>query len=217
MKEFEIDPTIGYTNLSSILQEQYKILNEEKAYTISKLHRFVIKLYDSNHWFINMLGQYPECLKVPTHDILAFSLLDKSFAKGEIYVSVFKLNNWAFRDYDYENNINNLIESIGEGVTCTKNNKGSSDGYIGFEEIVSLPFDEFGESNDIPLKMNNVGATLEFGTTDLGKTCFNLWMGNKIFRVPYLIDGIDYPIGCLIFKDPDAVKRDLNEAYCKRA
>lgn len=192
-----IDRTYSAEMLSTIAKERYDGLTDEEKLTWFKLtEEFKEKIKED--WLLNLLCQYKDkgCYNFNFGDVLWYRDIKEMILSGNLYMSIFKLPNYAFKDLDFEKNVDN-IGCL--GVTVTTENKGNSDGIWEMNAPLTLskiyPTDDFPDKPE-QIVMNNPHGIVEFGTQKICKTAASLKMNDILLRVPYKTD-LDYipPIG----------------------
>jgi hypothetical protein len=193
-----IDRTFGSGTLSNIALEDYNSKSiDDKWYDDMFMNHFK-KLYPED-WLLQYLATYSR-QQFSKGDILYYRTLCSMIKNGNLYMSIFKLDNFAFPDKQQEDNVNNLKKVL--NIDVQRVNNGNSDGVFLIDEKVTLK--KVYESDDATpenineiIELNKISGVCEFGTQDLCKSVMTLKMGDALLRVPYKSSMVETPVAIL--------------------
>jgi hypothetical protein len=195
-----IDRTYGSQSLKNIALELYESQDEtEKYYTNHFVNLFKNNFKDD--WLLNILSSYGRN-QFSFGDIMYYKNLVTIISKGNLYMHLFRLDNYAFPDNEFENNLNNLKKIFNINISLEK--KHNSDGL--FEINQKLVFqkiymsDEETPDNPEEIILENIFGICEFGTQDICKSVASLTIGDILLRVPYksnVLSKLNSPVGAI--------------------
>ena len=192
------DRTFGSGMLNSIALEDYNSQSiEDKWYDDMFMNHFK-ELYPED-WLLQYLATYTR-QQFSKGDILYYRTLCAMIKNGNLYMAIFKLDDFAFPDKQQDDNVNNLKKVLNIDVERVKN--GNSDGIFIINQKVILKKvyesdDATPETIDEIIKLDKISGVCEFGTQDLCKSVMTLKMGDALLRVPYKSSMVKTPVAIL--------------------
>jgi hypothetical protein len=199
-----IDNTFGSSILEQVAEDRYDKMNDEDKFNEFKIFELFKKHYNTDA-ILSLLCQYDNRNKLNMHDASWLSNYSKMITEGTLYMTLFKTKSWAYSDYR-ENDNYSILQELGFNVT--NKNKRNSDGLWSYDGEIELKKvyanDEITEqvaSNDglESIIIDNPHGVVEFGTTKLCKSVMSICNNDILLRVPYQLDGYDFPVCALFF------------------
>jgi hypothetical protein len=191
------DRTFGSGTLSSLALQDYSSKSiEDRWYDDLFIMQFK-ELYPED-WLLQYLATYSR-QQFSKGDILYYRTLCEMIKNGNLYMGIWKLDDFAFPEQQ-EDNVNNLKKVININVERVKN--GNSDGIFTINQKVILKKvyesdDATPETIDDIFELDKISGVCEFGTQDLCKSVMTLKMGDALLRVPYKSSMIETPVAIL--------------------
>mgnify|MGYP003632727273 CR=1 FL=1 len=194
-----IDTTYGFPNLEHFAQDNYdKSEIDLKFLEFNLAEEFRVNYKKS--WLLQLLSSYPN-KNFKLGDILWYRHIKQMVLEGTLFMQCFYINNWAFRDCQIEDNINN-IKHLGFNIDLEK--KRNSDGLFSYDSDLKLlkvyPTDKETPkliSDSIIIK-NGCGI-VEFGSQKICKTAMTLLNNQILLRIPYKINMFTKPMGAIFY------------------
>ena len=192
------DRTFGSGMLNSIALEDYNSQSiEDKWYDDMFINHFK-ELYPED-WLLQYLATYTR-MQFSKGDILYYRTLCAMIKNGNLYMAIFKIDDFAFPDKQQDDNVNNLKKVLNIDVERVKN--GNSDGiFIINQKVILKKVYESDEATpetiDEIIKLDKINGVCEFGTQDLCKSVMTLKMGDALLRVPYKSSMVKTPVAIL--------------------
>lgn len=192
------DRTFGSGMLNSIALEDYNSQSiEDKWYDDMFINHFK-EIYPED-WLLQYLATYTR-QQFSKGDILYYRTLCAMIKNGNLYMAIFKIDDFAFPDKQQDDNVNNLKKVLNIDVERVKN--GNSDGIFIINQKVILKKvyesdDATPETIDEIIKLDKISGVCEFGTQDLCKSVMTLKMGDTLLRVPYKSSMVKTPVAIL--------------------
>ena len=180
-----IDNTFGAGTLEKLAEQVYNGLDEETQFKEFQLtQEFKKEIQDS--WLINLLCQYNSRNSFVFGDMLWYRTIKQMIIEGTLYMAIFYVDNWAFRDNQIENNLKN-IEPL--GLTINLEDKRNSDGLFIMDKPLKMykiyPSDDETPEDMEFIEIESPHGVIEFGTQKICKSAMSLKMNDMLMRVPY--------------------------------
>jgi hypothetical protein len=165
----------------------YNHLNDKELNDVAALHVKLIKrIKNRSDWLLPFIGQYDERFMPSIEDSYFYWDLCQKIYRGEIFITMVSLNDWAFSDKEFNCNAKNLIK---EGFEIQKDTLFYEDARFNLTFPIKLKKlylnDELTPKNPEEIIIKNMNGVVEFGTTSFAKTVSYLQRNINVCRVPY--------------------------------
>jgi hypothetical protein len=177
---------IGTPSLHRCAKETINLLSEEQFICVSKAHRELIKLSNTEDWFLPYLCQYDFRNGPNIEEAYYYLLIKKMIVDGHLYFAFINCDNWAYSDSNRDSNYKNISDT---GILVSKNEEGYQDGDFEIDrtiELTKMYLTDEETPDDAPvISFNSLSGVIEIGTQTIAKTYNYLFEGIPLLRVIY--------------------------------
>lgn len=212
-----IDPTLGAPILEGVAHSNYESLHDDEKFKEFQYTEKFKRAY-KNDCIVKLLCSYPR-ENFAFNDILWYKHIEQMIYKGSLYMRLFLVNNWAYPDKNYKDNISNLENVSGLNLKLSRTN-GNSDALFETNEQITLYKVYYNDQQTIEARDSVEGidainvtdsyGIVEFGDQKICKSAATLLSNNFLLRVPYQIDGFPHPV-CAIFFNTDLISKKIDD------
>lgn len=202
-----LDPTIGKGSIERYAKAVHQGRDSELKREVEKCAIEFLQTYNDS-WLLRLLCGY-SFSKPSFEDATLMANLKSMINKGDLYMALLPVDNWASRDCNWEIN-KKTIE--GAGISLEKS-KGFSDGLFTIEEPLS-----FGKiyinDDETPSEIEEIEASNFYGVTEIGdtalcKSVMQLYQNSRfLLRLPYPIPQMN-PV-CAIFFNMNPIEINIS-------
>ena len=188
--------TIGTPTLVSIAEQEMNNWTDDQYIAYAKNHTNVITMLRGKDWLMPFFCQYDERYQPSIAETSWFALIKKMISEGQLYLSCFPCERWAFADVNRNQNFEN-VRNAGFHIEKPSGYEDaifSTPGKITMRKLYFTDEESLGKVNDT-IDVELVGP-VEFGTQSIPKTALMLSMGYPLMRVCY-DPGIDFMKPCI--------------------
>ena len=177
---------IGTPSLHNYAKQAIDDLTEDQFVIISKAHRELIKLSNTEDWFLPYLCQYDFRNGPNIQEAYYYLLIKNMIVNGHLYFGLIHCENWAYSNSSRDLNYKNISDT---GIIVTENETGYQDGDFEIDRPMNLKrmylTDEQTPKNAPIISFDYLSGVIEIGTQSIAKTYNYLIDGRPLLRVIY--------------------------------